>query len=115
MYWRPDSRPKEAYKSIKTFAFLLARYERNIESPAFKCLLRPGCFKSKGAKVKVLCSKLGLVRSKGEYFILNNESNPPIALRIACNTRNYDCSGISSYYYTSQLLANFVLIQNVKP
>jgi hypothetical protein len=39
---------------------------------------------------------------------------PPIALRIACNTRNYDCSGISSYYYTSQLLANFVLIQNVK-
>jgi len=39
---------------------------------------------------------------------------PPIALRIACNTRNYDCSGISSYYYTNQLLANFVLIQNVK-
>lgn len=39
---------------------------------------------------------------------------PPIALRIACNTRHYDCSGISSYYYSNQLLANLALIQNVK-
>lgn len=39
---------------------------------------------------------------------------PPIALRIACNTRHYDCSGISSYYYSNQFLANLALIQNVK-
>jgi hypothetical protein len=39
---------------------------------------------------------------------------PPTALRIACNTRHYECSGISSYYYTNQFIANLVLIQNLK-